>query len=76
MTEQDFTHFDESGRARMVNVGDKEITKRTAAAEGRVLVNPRTFALIKSGGMKKKPEEERMCLFNLIRFIMLSLGNE
>ena len=53
MTEQDFTHFDESGRARMVNVGDKEITKRTAAAEGRVLVNPQTFALIKSGGMKK-----------------------
>ena len=53
MTEQDFTHFDESGRARMVNVGDKEITKRTAVAEGRVLLNPHTFELIKSGGMKK-----------------------
>ena len=49
----DFTHFDESGRARMVNVGDKEITRRTAAAEGRVLVNPRTFSLIRTGGMKK-----------------------
>lgn len=53
MTEQDFTHFDESGRARMVNVGGKDITKRTAAAEGRVLVNPHTFDLIRSGGMKK-----------------------
>ena len=53
MTELDFTHFDESGRARMVNVGDKEITKRTAVAEGRVLLNPHTFELIKSGGMKK-----------------------
>lgn len=50
---QDFTHFDESGRARMVNVGDKDITRRTAAAEGRVLVNPHTFQLIRSGGMKK-----------------------
>ena len=53
MTAQDFTHFDESGRARMVNVGGKDITKRTAAAEGRVLVNPHTFDLIRSGGMKK-----------------------
>ena len=53
MAEQDFTHFDESGRARMVNVGDKEITKRIAVAEGRVLLNPQTFELVKSGGMKK-----------------------
>lgn len=53
MAEQDFTHFDESGRARMVDVGDKDITKRTAVASGRVLVNPDTFELIRSGGMKK-----------------------
>ena len=50
---QEFTHFDESGRARMVDVGEKEITCRTAIAEGRVLVNPQTFSLLKSGGMKK-----------------------
>ena len=49
----DFTHFDESGRARMVNVGEKDITRRTAVATGRVLVNPQTFSMIKSGGMKK-----------------------
>ena len=53
MAEQDFTHFDECGRARMVDVGDKDITKRTAVASGRVLVNPDTFELIRSGGMKK-----------------------
>lgn len=51
--EQDFTHFDTDGRARMVDVGDKGITRRTAVAEGRVLVSPETFRLIRSGGMKK-----------------------
>ena len=49
----DFTHFNEQGRAKMVNVGEKDITERKAVAAGRVLVNPDTFALIKSGGMKK-----------------------
>ena len=51
--EADFTHFDEAGRARMVNVGEKEITHRTAAAAARVLVNRSTFDLIRTGGMKK-----------------------
>ena len=50
---QDFTHFNEQGRARMVDVGDKPESVRTAVAAGRVLVNETTFALIKSGGMKK-----------------------
>ena len=49
----DFTHFNEQGRAKMVNVGEKPVTTRTAVAAGRVLVNEETFALIKSGGMKK-----------------------
>ena len=51
--EQDFTHFNEQGRARMVNVGDKDISARTATASGKVLVNKTTFDLIKNGGMKK-----------------------
>ena len=34
----DFSHFNESGRARMVNVSDKKETHRTAIAAGRVLV--------------------------------------
>ena len=52
-TANDFTHFDERGNARMVNVGDKDETKRVAVAAGRVLVNQKTFDLIRSGGVKK-----------------------
>ena len=50
---EDFTHFDDEGNARMVNVGAKDVTERVAVATGRVLVNKNTFGLIKSGGMKK-----------------------
>ena len=50
---QDFTHFNEQGRAKMVDVGEKPVSVRTAVAAARVLVNDNTFALIKSGGMKK-----------------------
>ena len=49
----DFTHFNDQGRAKMVDVGEKPVTRRTAVAAGRVLVNDYTFSLIKSGGMKK-----------------------
>lgn len=49
----DFTHFNEEGRAKMVDVGVKPETRRTAIAAGRVLVNRETFELIKTGGMKK-----------------------
>ena len=49
----EFTHFDEAGKARMVNVGNKPVTHRTARAGARVLVDRETFALIESGGMKK-----------------------
>ncbi len=49
----DFTHFNDEGRAKMVDVGAKSETERVAVAAGRVLVNRETFALIESGGMKK-----------------------
>ena len=49
----DFTHFNEQGRAKMVDVGEKPISQRVAVAAARVLVNENTFTLIKSGGMKK-----------------------
>ena len=49
----DFTHFNDQGRAKMVDVGEKPPTRRTATAAARVLVNADTFALIRSGGMKK-----------------------
>ena len=53
MIMSDFTHFNGEGRARMVYVGEKAETERTAEAAGRVLVSEETFDLIESGGMKK-----------------------
>ena len=50
---EDFTHFDGQGRAKMVDVGEKEPTRRTAMAGARVLVSRETFELIRTGGMKK-----------------------
>ena len=35
----DFTHFNDKGYAKMVDVGEKNITKRTATAGARVKVN-------------------------------------
>ena len=49
----DFTHFNEQGKAKMVDVGDKPVSHRTAVAAASVKVNRETFRLIKSGGMKK-----------------------
>jgi len=50
---EDFTHFNEQGRARMVDVSGKQPAHRTALAGARVLVSRETFALIRDGGMKK-----------------------
>jgi cyclic pyranopterin phosphate synthase len=47
------THFDEAGNARMVDVGEKAATERTATAKGSVLMNSETIALIQQGGVKK-----------------------
>ena len=49
----EFTHFNEDGRAKMVDVGHKDVSRRTAVAGARVLVNADTLALIRSGGVKK-----------------------
>ena len=49
----DFTHFNDEGRAKMVDVGEKPVTVRTAVAAARVPVNEETVRLIKTGGMKK-----------------------
>src|SRR4051794_20640890 len=40
------THLDEAGRARMVDVGEKAVTARRAAAEGFVLLLPETLRAI------------------------------
>jgi cyclic pyranopterin phosphate synthase len=47
------THLDEQGRARMVDVGDKAITSRTAVAEAIVAMKPETLRMIVDGSHKK-----------------------
>jgi cyclic pyranopterin phosphate synthase len=47
------SHLDASGRARMVDVGDKPETDRVAEAAGRVTLRPETLALIQSRGVPK-----------------------
>ena len=47
------THFNDEGRARMVDVSDKQITRREATAGGTVYVSAETYGLIVRGEMKK-----------------------
>ena len=47
------THLDASGKAAMVDVGDKDETVRIAEAEGLVIMQPETLALIEAGEAKK-----------------------
>ncbi|MDD4715973.1 MAG: cyclic pyranopterin monophosphate synthase MoaC [Oscillospiraceae bacterium] len=49
----ELTHFNQEGRARMVDVTDKTQTLRTAVAGGEVLLNRETYALVVGGKMKK-----------------------
>jgi cyclic pyranopterin monophosphate synthase len=48
-----FTHFDAAGQARMVDVGDKDVTRRIARAGGRIVMQPATLAAIRGGTAKK-----------------------
>ena len=48
-----FTHFDESGAAHMVDVGAKAVTQRTAVAEGVIRMEPDTLAMIVAGTHRK-----------------------
>jgi cyclic pyranopterin phosphate synthase len=47
------THLDESGRGRMVDVSDKDVTRREATARAIVSMQPETARLIAAGGMAK-----------------------
>ena len=48
-----FTHFDEQGRAAMVDVSAKPETERVAVARGRVVMDPATLARIQEGAVGK-----------------------
>ncbi|HYA27876.1 MAG TPA: cyclic pyranopterin monophosphate synthase MoaC [Acidobacteriota bacterium] len=47
------SHLDEQGRARMVDVSEKEITSRIAVARGTIRMQPRTLALILAAKIAK-----------------------
>lgn len=53
MVLSDLTHFNEQGRARMVDVSEKNETVRTARAATSVRVNETIYRQIRSGGSKK-----------------------
>lgn len=50
---EDFSHFNSQGRAKMVDIQEKDPTLRRARAGARVLVSRETLALIRGGGTKK-----------------------
>ncbi len=47
------THFDKDGKARMVDVSEKEVTERTASAAGTVTMKPETLKLVMAGEIGK-----------------------
>jgi cyclic pyranopterin phosphate synthase len=51
MTE--FSHLDYEGAARMVDVGQKAVVRRTATAEGRVRMSPETVGLLRQKALPK-----------------------
>ena len=53
MSDSGLTHFNEQGRAHMVDVSDKSATKRTATAYAKIVMKADTLALIREGRMKK-----------------------
>ena len=53
MPEAKLTHLDESGKAKMVDVGDKPVTRREAVAEGFVVLQPATVRAITAGSVPK-----------------------
>jgi cyclic pyranopterin phosphate synthase len=53
MTDSSLTHLDASGNARMVDVGDKPMTRREAVAEGFITLQPATLAAITAGSVPK-----------------------
>ena len=49
----EFTHFNESGRARMVDVSAKDSTERVATAQAKVFLQPETLEKIQNGKIAK-----------------------
>ncbi|MBA3373727.1 MAG: cyclic pyranopterin monophosphate synthase MoaC [Euzebyaceae bacterium] len=50
---QELSHLDEAGRARMVDVGDKDVTQRRAQARAQLRMTPATAQLLVDGRLPK-----------------------
>lgn len=50
---KNLTHFDAKGQAHMVNVGEKQLTKRTAIAQGKIHLSDSAFECVQLGNSKK-----------------------
>ena len=48
-----FTHFDQAGNARMVDVSAKDDTVRRATARGRITLSKKAYDMVRTGSMKK-----------------------
>ena len=48
-----FTHFDDDGKAVMVDITEKNVTERTAVATGEIVMNRETLEAVKKGNIKK-----------------------
>ena len=53
MADQELTHLDEQGRARMVDVGEKQVTDREAVATAVLRMAPATLAALSDGNVPK-----------------------
>lgn len=51
--ESSFSHFDEAGQARMVDIGGKSTSRREARASGRITMSPTSYRLVRQGEMAK-----------------------
>lgn len=47
------SHFNEEGRARMVDVSEKQVTARTAVARGEIRMKPQTLSMVKDKALAK-----------------------
>ena len=47
-----FTHFDDDGKAVMVDITEKNVTERTAVATGEIVMNRETLEAVKKGNIK------------------------
>jgi cyclic pyranopterin monophosphate synthase len=53
MTDPRLTHLDDQGNPRMVDVGEKQVTRRRAVAEGAIVMRPETLRAIGEGTVPK-----------------------